>query len=206
MDLWHDDRLKEECGVVGVWTPGNQAAKAAFFSLQALQHRGQESAGIAVSNDGKVTMRKGMGLVGVVFTDLGDLPGEMAVGHTRYSTTGASVLANAQPIHCVSTVGEIAVAHNGNLVNTKELRAELIAEGVDLQTTADSEVIAQLIVRNLHLGVVNAVSAVMKRIRGAYAVTVLTPDMVLGFRDPHGVRPLVVGRLQDGFIVASESC
>ncbi len=205
-EAWHGDRPKEECGVVGVWTPGSQAAKAAFFSLQALQHRGQESAGIAVSDGQKVTMRKGMGLVGAVFTDLSDLQGETAIGHTRYSTTGASVLANAQPIHCASTVGEIAVAHNGNLVNTKELREELLAEGVQLVTTADSEVIAQILARNLHLGVVNAVSVCMKRIKGAYAVTVLTPDMVLGFRDPYGVRPLVVGRLQDGFIVASESC
>ena len=150
---WHGDRPKEECGVIGLYTPEGEAARLAFFSLFALQHRGQESAGIAVSDGHQVRMHKDMGLISQVFTEeiLATLPGHMAVGHTRYSTSGASVLRNAQPIFCTSVVGEIAVAHNGNLINAAELRAELQAEGERLDTTADSEVIARLLVRNMHM-------------------------------------------------------
>lgn len=204
----HDDRPKEECGVVGLYTPGEEAARVAFFALFALQHRGQESAGIAVSDGAQVRMHKDMGLVSQVFHEetLSALPGEMAVGHTRYSTTGASVLRNAQPIFCQSLVGEIAVAHNGNLINARELRAEMEAEGEHFDGSSDSEVIARLLVRHMHAGPEHAVAHVMRRIRGAFSVTVLTPRMVLGFRDPNGIRPLVAGRVGEGWMVASESC
>ena len=207
-DAWHDDRIKEECGVVGIYTPGETAARLTFFSLFALQHRGQESAGIAVSDGSKVRMHRDMGLVSQVFNEetLATLPGDMGIGHTRYSTTGASVSRNAQPIYCTSIIGEIAVAHNGNLINTFELRKELEAEGEHFDTTADSEVIARLLVKNMHLGPENAVAATMRKLQGAYSVTVLTPNLLLGFRDPNGIRPLVAGTLPGGYMVASESC
>ncbi len=207
-DDWLDDSPKEECGVLGVYVPGAEAARVAFFALYALQHRGQESAGLAVSDGRQVRMHKDMGLVSQVFDEdvLATLPGEMAVGHTRYSTTGASVLHNAQPIFCQSVVGEIGVAHNGNLINARELRAELTAEGEAFDGTADSEIIARLLVRHMHLGPENAVAATMKRLEGAFSVCVLTPGMILAFRDPHGVRPLMAGSVGDGWMVASESC
>lgn len=209
-EAWHDDRIKEECGIIGIYVPGQDVARLAFFSLFALQHRGQESAGIAVTDEGKVRMHKGMGLVSTVFDEdiLSTLPGDMAVGHTRYSTTGSSVMRNAQPIYCTSTVGEIAVAHNGNLINAHELRFELQSEGIKLETTADSEVIARLLVQQLDINPdpVAAVKEVMERLQGAYSVTVLTPKYLLGFRDPYGLRPISVGRVRDGFMFASESC
>lgn len=203
-----DDRLKEECGVLGVYTPGQDAASVAFFGLFALQHRGQESAGIAVSDGSMVRMHKDMGLVNQVFSPdtLANMPGEMALGHTRYSTTGASVLRNSQPIFCQSLVGDIAVAHNGNLINAKELREEMEAEGEQFDSTSDSEVLARILVRHLPDGVEKAVGEVMRRCRGAYSITVLTPKLLLGFRDPWGIRPLCAGKRGDGFMVASESC
>lgn len=193
---------------MGLYTPNEEAARVAFFALFALQHRGQESAGIAVGDGSTVRMHKDMGLVSQVFNEdiLHSLQGPFAVGHTRYSTTGSSVLRNAQPIFCQSLVGEIAVAHNGNLINAKELRAQLEAEGESFDGSNDSEIIARLLVRHLHEGPEIAVSRTMERIRGAYSVTVLTPNMVIGFRDPNGIRPLVAGRVDDGFMVASESC
>ncbi len=207
-EAWHDDRAKEECGVVGIYAPEEPAARLTFFALFALQHRGQESAGMAVSDGSQVRMHKDVGLVSNVFNEdiLKTLPGDMAVGHTRYSTTGASVIRNAQPVFCVSSVGEVAVAHNGNLINTAELRAELIAEGEHLETSADSELIARIFVKNLHLGPEHAVSATMRRIKGAYSVCILTPRLLLGFRDPDGVRPLSVGEIRGGHMLASETC
>ncbi|HRK20495.1 MAG TPA: amidophosphoribosyltransferase [Fimbriimonadaceae bacterium] len=202
------DHPKEECGVLGLYTPGEEAARVGFFSLFALQHRGQESAGIATADGSKVRMHKDMGLVGHVFNEevLQGLPGELAIGHTRYSTTGASVLRNAQPIYCRSLVGDIAVAHNGNLINTLELRAEMEDEGEHFDTTSDTELIARLLVRHLDKGPEIAVQRTMARIRGAYSCTVLTPTMVIAFRDPYGIRPMVAGTVGDGFMVASESC
>lgn len=203
-----DDRLKEECGVLGLFTPHDEAARLAFFALFALQHRGQESAGIAVSDGETVHMEKGMGLVSQVFNEetLARMPGHIAIGHTRYSTSGASVLRNAQPIYCQSLVGEIAVAHNGNLINAGEIREQLLADGIELETTADSEVIARLIVLHLDQGPEHAVATVMRLLKGAYSVTVLTPDRIMGFRDPNGIRPLSAGTLGDGYMIASESC
>ncbi|MEQ1823046.1 MAG: amidophosphoribosyltransferase [Fimbriimonadaceae bacterium] len=202
------DHPKEECGVIGVYAPGRQAARLTFFGLFALQHRGQESAGIAVSDGGLVRMHKDMGLVSQVFDEkiLETLPGGIAIGHNRYSTTGISALRNAQPIFCQSLVGDIAVAHNGNLVNPLELRQEMEADGEVFDSSSDTEIIARLLVRNMHLGPEDAVAMVMRRIKGAYSCTVLTPTMLLGFRDPNGIRPLVAGELPGGYLIASESC
>lgn len=204
-----DDHPKEECGVVGVYSPEQDAARVAFFSLFALQHRGQESAGIAVGDGSRVRMHKDMGLVSQVFNEeiLRRLPGHVGVGHTRYSTTGASVLRNAQPVFCQSLVGDIAVAHNGNLINTAELRAEMEAQGVRFDGSSDSEIIARLIVANIDQGPERAVALAMERLRGAYSVVVCTPKSLLGFRDPNGVRPLVAGTLgENGYLIASETC
>ena len=209
LDDHHDDRPKEECGVLGLYSPEQDAARVAFFALFALQHRGQESAGIAVSDGQRVKMHKDIGLVPQVFDEaiLAGLPGHFAVGHTRYSTTGRSVRRNAQPIFCTSIVGDIAVAHNGNLINAKELREQMESEGETFDTTSDSEVLARIFVRFLHDGPERAVEEVMKRVQGAYSITAVTPTMVVGFRDPNGIRPLVAGRLPDGgFMVASETC
>jgi amidophosphoribosyltransferase len=205
----HSESPKEECGVLGVFAPGQEAARIAFFGLFALQHRGQESAGIAVSDGNRVRMHKDMGLVSQVFDEdvLQTLPGDIAIGHTRYSTTGASVLRNAQPIYCQSLVGEIAIAHNGNLINTKELREEMEAEGEHFDSTSDSEILARILVRNMKQGPEHAVAEVMRRVHGAYSCTVITPKMMIGFRDPAGIRPLVAGQMGDGgYIVASETC
>jgi amidophosphoribosyltransferase len=203
-----EDRPKEECGIVGVYTPGLEAARFAFFGLFALQHRGQEAAGIAVSDGSQVRMHKDVGLVSQVFNEeiLLTLPGESAVGHTRYSTTGASVLRNAQPIYCQSLVGDIAVAHNGNLINAGKLREEMEREGEKFETTSDSEVLARILVLNMDRGPEHAVAEVMRRVQGAYSCTVLTPKMLIGFRDPAGIRPLTAGRLGSGYMVASETC
>jgi amidophosphoribosyltransferase len=204
-----DDRPKEECGVIGIYAPNQEAGRITFFGLHALQHRGQESAGIAVSDGFRVRMHKDMGLVSQVFKEetLAHLVGHMAVGHTRYSTTGSSVLRNAQPVFCQSLVGEIAVAHNGNLINADVLRDEMIENGELFSSTSDSEVLARILVRFLDQGPEIAVAELMKRVKGAYSVTVLTPKMILGFRDPSGIRPLSAGRLQSGgYIVASETC
>ena len=203
-----DDRLKEECGVLGAFTPHGDAATTAFFGLFALQHRGQESAGMAVSDGRRVRMYKGMGLVNQVFNSevLSTMPGHLAVGHTRYSTTGASVSRNAQPIFCQSLVGDVAVAHNGNLINARELKAEMEAEGERFDTTSDSEILARILAKRLHDGPEKAVEEVMRRVRGAYSVTVLTRDLLIGFRDPSGIRPLTAGTLGDGYLIASETC
>lgn len=208
MDPHELDRPKEECGVFGAFIPSEDAARLTFFGLFALQHRGQESAGIAVSNGEEVRMHRGMGLVNQVFNGeiLEGLPGHISVGHTRYSTTGASVLRNAQPIYCQSMVGEIAVAHNGNLINTKELREKMEAEGEHFDSTSDSEVMARLLVKHMSHGVEEAVRRTMAEIKGAYSVTVLTAKQLIAFRDPNGVRPLVIGTVADGWMVASESC
>ncbi|MCH8273689.1 MAG: amidophosphoribosyltransferase [Armatimonadetes bacterium] len=199
---------KEECGVFGVYAPGHEAARLTFFGLFDLQHRGQESAGISVSDGARVRMHKEMGLVTQVFNEeiLKTLPGHLAIGHTRYSTTGSSVRRNAQPVSCTTMDGDIAVAHNGNLINAAEIRHELEDEGEVFDTTNDSEVIAKLLARETDKPMEDAVAAVMRRVKGAYSVAVLTPRQVVGFRDPYGVRPLVVGKFKGGYCISSETC
>lgn len=208
-DEWERHNPKDECGVFGVYAPEEEVARITFFGLFALQHRGQESAGIAVSNGKTIVVHKQMGLVTQVFSEetILRLEGISAIGHTRYSTTGSSILCNAQPISSTSRVGEIAVAHNGNLVNTSSLRAELQEAGCSFETTNDSEVIAQLLA-TLHEGnIEETVARAMKRVQGAYSLVILTPDKLIGVRDPYGIRPLCLGRINGSkYVLASESC
>lgn len=206
------DHPEEACGVFGAYATGEDVARLTYFGLHALQHRGQESAGIAVGDHETVTVTKNLGLVSRVFkeSDLDSLTGDVAIGHTRYSTTGSSTSwENAQP-H-LSTIGRqvIALAHNGNLVNTAELRDELKGNGLRFRSTTDSEVIATLIgtFTQQHHHIRDGIRETMKLITGAYAVVVITESALYAFRDPHGVRPLVLGKLDDrGWVVASETC
>jgi amidophosphoribosyltransferase len=192
------------CGVLGVCAPDRDVARLAHFGLHALQHRGQESAGIAVSDGGRLTVLRELGLVTQVFSEenLSGLHGQLAIGHTRYSTTGGVKWANAQPIVQHGSARTVALGHNGNLVNASELRDEL---DVKLSSTSDTELIAALIANDPQPLRDAAVSA-MARLEGAYSVTALAQGKLLAFRDPHGFRPLVLGRLHDGWVVASETC
>ncbi len=200
------------CGIFGihdpVGAPDRDVARLTFFGLYALQHRGQESAGIAVSDGRRVTAMKDMGLVNQVFDEprLAGLPGRMAIGHTRYSTTGSTVWQNAQPIVRHANGRTIALAHNGNLTNTGELREQLRAEEVGLRSSSDTEAIAALIAQHPSSELDDAIADTMGRIQGAFAAVVLTERALAGFRDPDGIRPLVVGRLDDAWLLASESC
>lgn len=202
------DRPREACGVFGIYAPGDDVARITYFGLYALQHRGQESAGIATIDGSRLYAHKQMGLVAQAFTedDLAGLRGHAAIGHTRYSTTGSSRLANAQPFVLEGTLGTFALGHNGNLTNTLTLRDRLLAEGATLETTSDSEIIAQLIARAPGRTYVEKLRAVMPSLLGAYSLVLLSEGEVIGVRDPNGVRPLAIGRLEDRWIVASESC
>jgi amidophosphoribosyltransferase len=195
------------CGVFGVSAPERDVARLTYFGLHALQHRGQESAGIAVSDGGRLTVMRDMGLVTQVFSErkLAGLHGQLAIGHTRYSTTGGVQWANAQPLVHHGSARTIALGHNGNLTNTAELREELHGEGRALGSTSDSEVIAALIASN-PLPLELAVAAAMARLEGAYSVVALSEGKLVAFRDPHGFRPLSVGRIDGGSVVASETC
>ncbi len=195
------------CGVFGIRSQERDVSRLAYFGLFALQHRGQEAAGIAVSDHGNLTVLREMGLVAHVFDEqqLQALPGEAAIGHTRYSTTGANKWANAQPLIHHGRARTVALGHNGNLVNVEELRAELIAEGVKLASGLDSEVIAAL-VANDGAPLAEAVAGAMRRLQGAYSVTALVGDTLVAFRDPFGFRPLTLGRIGDDWVVASETC
>jgi amidophosphoribosyltransferase len=195
------------CGVFGIRSDERDVARLAYFGLFALQHRGQESAGVAVSEGGHLTVLRDMGLVAQVFNEqqLQALPGEVAIGHTRYSTTGANRWANAQPLVHHGRARTIALGHNGNLVNVEELRAELVADGVRLLSGSDSEVIAALIARD-SAPLAEAVASAMRRLEGAYSVTALVDDTLVAFRDPLGFRPLTIGRIGEDWVVASETC
>jgi amidophosphoribosyltransferase len=195
------------CGVFGIRSEDRDVARLAYFGLFALQHRGQESAGIAVSEGGRLTVVRDMGLVAQVFNEqqLHALPGEVAIGHTRYSTTGANRWANAQPLIHHGRARTVAVGHNGNLVNVEELRAELDADGIRLGSGSDTEVIAALISRD-PAPLPEAVANTMARLEGAYSVTALAEEKLVAFRDPLGFRPLTLGRIGDDWVVASETC
>jgi len=206
------DKLREECGVVAIYGHP-QAAREAYLSLYALQHRGQESAGIATADGQRLANIKGMGLVSEIFTDdvLAKLPGHMAIGHTRYSTTGDSALLNAQPIRVDSTKGLIAIAHNGNLVNLGNVRARLEREGAYFQTTSDSEIIVQLIAHSGAGSLVDAIADSLSQVEGAFSIVMMTRDRIFAARDPRGFRPLSMGRIKnpggpDTVVFASESC
>ncbi|MGH2459269.1 MAG: amidophosphoribosyltransferase [Chloroflexota bacterium] len=210
-DLEHDelhDACHEACGVFGIYGPGEDVARITFFGLYALQHRGQESAGIVTADGERLTAHMRMGLVAQVFTeeDLLGLRGHIAIGHTRYSTTGSSKIFNAQPIVARSSSCELAVAHNGNLVNAAILREELAEQGCQLRTTTDTEVIARLFCEGPGQNLVDRVRRAAARFQGSYSLVVATKDQLLAIRDPLGVRPLCLGRLNSAWIVASESC
>jgi amidophosphoribosyltransferase len=195
------------CGVFGIRSEERDVSRLAYFGLFALQHRGQESAGIAVSDQGRLTVVREMGLVAHVFNEqqLQALPGEVAIGHTRYSTTGSNRWANAQPLIHHGRARTVALGHNGNLVNVEELRSELVADGIRLTSGSDSEVIAALIARD-PAPLVEAVANAMGRLEGAYSVTALVDGTLVAFRDPLGFRPLTLGQLGDDWVVASETC
>lgn len=207
------DKPEEACGVFGIYAPAEDVAKMTYFGLYALQHRGQESAGIATFEDAKVHLYKDMGLVSQVFNEsiLEQLPGKLAIGHTRYSTTGSSRKDNAQPAVVETRLGSLALAHNGNLVNTLELRGELEKTNVNLVTTTDSEMIAYAIAEAVNAGadwLEGAIKA-FHRCQGAFSLVIGTADGVMGARDPNGIRPLVIGTLPGNpvrYVLASETC
>src|SRR5512146_128180 len=202
------DKFREECGVVAIHGDP-EASTLAYLGLHALQHRGQESAGIAASDGSNIRVHKNMGLVGDIFTGavLASLPGALAIGHTRYSTTGDSALLNAQPIRVDCNKGMIAVAHNGNLVNASDIRSRLEADGSIFQTTSDTEVIVHLIAHSREQSLPDAIADALRRIDGAFSLVVITRDHVFAARDPRGFRPLSLGRIPAGGNVtfASES-
>ena len=195
------------CGVFGVYAAERDVSRLTYFGLFALQHRGQESAGIAVSEQARLTALRDLGLVTQVFNEqkLHGLQGQVAIGHTRYSTTGSSEWSNAQPLVQHGAVRTIALGHNGNLVNATALRDELTDSGVTLRATSDSEVIAALIA-NDEAPLLDAVANAMQRLDGAYSIVALSEGKLVAFRDPHGFRPLVLGRIHDDWVVASETC
>jgi len=219
--------VRDECGVFGLYAPGHEVSRLSYFALYALQHRGQESAGIAAADrGGHIITRRELGLVSQVFTenDLRTLAGELAIGHVRYSTTGSNAWENSQPVQrSEGTDGsrrEVALAHNGNLINALELHAELVREGVGFSSTSDSEIIAALIATHPAERLEDAIAEVLPRLRGAFSIVAMTKDRVVAFRDPHGLRPLAIGTLEPGadedargsgaerlrYCVASESC
>ncbi len=205
------DSLHEKCGVFGVYAPGEDVARLTFFGLHALQHRGQESAGIATTEGRSIHRFAAMGLVSQIFDEaaLSGLPGFAAIGHTRYSTTGSSVVRNAQPFVVDGLAGQLAIAHNGNVVNADLLRADLESRGVQFETSTDSEVLAALAANAPGETWEERLEVMMRRASGAYSLTLLTTDAIYGIRDPNGIRPLCIGRLNDGrgaYVLASETC
>jgi amidophosphoribosyltransferase len=213
LDLSHRDGPRDECGVFGIYAPEVDVSRHAYFALYALQHRGQESAGIAAADaGGYIITQRALGLVSQVFKehDLKALSGDLAIGHVRYSTTGSNEWENSQPVHRSAGSGgnrrELALAHNGNLINAVELHAELREQGVQLLGTSDSEIIAALLASHPAEKLEDAITDVLPRLKGAFSTVVMTADRVIAFRDPAGLRPLVLGQLGDRYCVASESC
>jgi amidophosphoribosyltransferase len=207
-DLEQRDGPRDECGVFGVYAPGHDVARLAYFALYALQHRGQESAGIAAAErEGSIMAVRELGLVNQVFDEqkLRALAGDLAIGHVRYSTTGANSFENAQPVHR-SGRREIALAHNGNLTNALALHEELQQRGVKFRSTSDSEIVAALLATHEADTLEDAVADVLPRLNGAFSIVALAKDRVIAFRDRHGLRPLALGQLGDRYCVASESC
>lgn len=200
-------RPKEECGVFGIYGNPN-AANLTYLGLYSLQHRGQESAGIASSDGEHIYRYAGMGEVNEVFNkeDIDNLAGCMAIGHNRYSTTGSSYLRNAQPFRATSVLGPIVLSHNGNLTNAGTIRCELEKKGTIFQTTIDSEVIVHLMARSEKDDIMDALICSLKQIKGAYSLLVMNRDRLFAVRDPHGFRPLSLGKLEGGWVVASETC
>ncbi|WP_372790317.1 amidophosphoribosyltransferase [Paraconexibacter sp.] len=204
---------RDECGVFGIYGPGHEVSRLAYFALFALQHRGQESAGIAAADTGGyIITQRALGLVSQVFKehDLQALGGDLAIGHVRYSTTGSNEWENSQPVHRSAGSGgnrrELALAHNGNLINAVEMHAKLRAQGVTFSSTSDSEIIAAALASHPAETIEDAVADVIPQLRGAFSTVVMTNDKVVAFRDPAGVRPMALGKFGDAWCVASESC
>ena len=199
--------IHEECGIFGVYGHP-EAANLTYLGLYALQHRGQESAGIASSDGEVITFHREMGLVADIFSEdiLARLAGNLAIGHVRYSTTGTSELKNAQPFVVDFESGSIAIAHNGNLVNAHRLKRDLEVEGSIFQSTMDTEVIVHLIARSRESRIEDRIVDALSRVRGAYSLVFLTRDKLIGVRDPHGVRPLAFGKIRGGYVLCSETC
>jgi amidophosphoribosyltransferase len=204
---WRDDKFHDECGVFGIWNHP-EAGNVTYLGLYALQHRGQESAGIAASDGASFHTEKAMGWVADVFSPerLRRLPGHRAIGHVRYSTAGASRLRNAQPITANTARGPIAIAHNGNLTNADALRREMERDGAIFQSTSDTEVILHLLARAPAGSLSEQLPHALGQVTGAYSLLILTPDAMYAVRDPYGFRPLTLGRLGDAWVVASETC
>lgn len=202
-----DDKFHDECGVVGVFGHP-EASNLTYLGLHALQHRGQEGAGICSSDGRQIYMEKSMGLVTDIFTEkrLKRIPGDLAVGHNRYSTAGASSLKNVQPIMVNFSLGSFAIAHNGNLVNALELRNELESKGAIFQSTSDSEVIVHLIASSRSGGLYERLIDTMKKISGAYSIVLMSEKELIAMRDPYGFRPLSIGKYDGAYVVASETC
>lgn len=201
------DKMNEECGVFGVYNH-NETPQLTYYGLHSLQHRGQESAGIVTSNFESFTYHRGMGLVTEAFSnnELENLRGSMGIGHVRYSTSGESALQNAQPLVFNYRGGEIAIATNGNLVNANQIRHQLERQGSIFQTTSDTEVIAHLIARSMYEDIEDAVKEALGMVKGAYALLIMTNDKLIAALDPNGLRPLSVGKLEDSYIISSETC
>ena len=202
-----DDHLREECAVFGIYGHSEAAALAAL-GLHALQHRGQEAAGIVAHDGTQFQAHRGIGLVGDIFADqavIGRLKGDIAIGHTRYSTTGEPLLRNVQPLFAELEIGGLAIAHNGNLTNAMSVRRELVCNGCIFQSTSDTEIIVHLMATS-HGSVVDRLIVALRQVEGAYSLAAMAEDRMIGVRDPHGVRPLVLGKLGNAHILASESC
>ncbi len=207
--LLQSDKPQEECGIIGINAPGEDVARLVYFGLHGVQHRGQESAGIAVADGDSIVVYKDMGLVTQVFDEqsLDSLQGgHIAVGHVRYSTTGSTHWENAQPIYKSYSKGAFALAHNGNLINSKQLRSKLSQNGSRFRSTGDTEVIASLIASFEDLEIEEAAQKAMKQLKGAFSAIIATEKKLIAFRDPHGVRPLCLGRMGSNFAIASETC
>ncbi len=205
----YEDKLKDECGVVGVYSKNRkEISRLTYYGLISLQHRGQESAGIAVKDNGEIRYYKEMGLVKEVFNEeiLNSLEGEISIGHVRYSTTGESFVTNAQPLVVHYKGGKIALAHNGNLVNATKIRDDLEDQGSIFQTSIDSEVIANLIARNYKYGIKDSLIKSFEMLKGSFALVIIYNDKLVGARDPNGIRPLSIGKLNGDYILSSETC
>lgn len=201
--------MREACGVFGIYNfEADSPAKSVYYGLFALQHRGQESAGIAVSDGRDIRHYKGMGLVNQVFNEasLSGLTGHIAMGHVRYSTTGSSIIENAQPIVIDTRYGTLALAHNGNLINSSALRQDLKDQGISFMGTSDSEVMAAMIATSKKENLEDAISDTLKHCKGAYSLVLMTRDKLIAVRDPNGLRPLSIGRLDKAYVISSETC
>lgn len=203
-----EKRINEECGVFGIYAPERKVSEIIFYGLQALQHRGQESAGIAASDGENILVFKDLGLVAQVFNEQNIVPlmGHIGIGHTRYSTRGKNIWINSQPIYKMFRNKSFAIAHNGNLTNIRELRKEQTAKGVKFETTTDTEVIASLMESSDSRSIEGAIKEAISKLKGSYSLLILTKNKLFGIRDPHGFRPLVLGSLDGNYVLASETC